>query len=296
MTVRTLLVGIDGGGTRTRLRLATPEGTVLADGDGGPANIALDAGPARESIRQALDLALSRVGLLGADCRLIAVAGLAGAEATGAVARFNARPAMFARLRIVSDAYTSCVGAHAGADGAMVAAGTGTVGLAIAGGATRRVGGWGFPQGDEGGGAWIGLQAIRLMLRAGDGRIPRTLLSEAVRARLADGGADPMLWAVGARAADFAALVPMVAALARDGDAEARDLLGRAGAEIELLLGALRAAEGFASLPCCVLGGLAPLVLPYLSPATRAGLSAPKGDAIDGAMRLAKRLHETPPA
>ncbi|MFT8645275.1 MAG: BadF/BadG/BcrA/BcrD ATPase family protein [Gluconacetobacter sp.] len=296
MTVRTLLVGIDGGGTRTRLRLATPEGTVLADGDGGPANIALDAGPARESIRQALDLALSRVGLLGADCRLIAVAGLAGAEATGAVARFNARPAMFARLRIVSDAYTSCVGAHAGADGAMVAAGTGTVGLAIAGGATRRVGGWGFPQGDEGGGAWIGLQAIRLMLRAGDGRIPPTLLSEAVRARLADGGADPMLWAVGARAADFAALVPMVAALARDGDAEARDLLGRAGAEIELLLGALRAAEGFASLPCCVLGGLAPLVLPYLSPATRAGLSAPKGDAIDGAMRLAKRLHETPPA
>ncbi|MFS3134034.1 BadF/BadG/BcrA/BcrD ATPase family protein [Gluconacetobacter sacchari] len=292
---RTVLVGIDGGGTGTRLRLATPEGTLLAGGEGGSANVATDAGQAWESLRQALDLALSRAGLLGAEPRLVAVAGLAGAEVSGAVARFMAQPPLFARLRIVSDAYTSCVGAHAGRDGAMIAAGTGMVGLAVAGGTIRRVGGWGFPQGDEGGGAWIGLEAVRLMLRAGDGRAPRSLLSEAVRARLADEGAEPMVWAVGARAADFARLTPLVGMLAGEGDAEARGLLGRAGAEIDALLVALRAAEGFGTLPCCLLGGLGPVLLPYLSDVTRAALSAPRGNALDGAMLLARRLCDTPP-
>ncbi|GAA4479341.1 BadF/BadG/BcrA/BcrD ATPase family protein [Gluconacetobacter asukensis] len=290
-----VLVGIDGGGTRARLRLATPEGALLAEGEGGPANIATDAGQAWDSIRQALELALSRAGLSGAEYRLVAVAGLAGAEVSGAMARFLARPALFARLDIVSDAYTSCVGAHAGEDGAMIAAGTGMVGLAIAGGATRRVGGWGFPQGDEGGGAWIGLEAVRLMLCAGDGRAQRTVLSEAVRARLADEGAEPMLWAVGARAADFARLTPLVCTLAEQGDAQARGLLARAGAEIEALLAALRAADGFGALPCCLLGGLAPVLRPYLSAGVQAGLSVPRGHAIDGAMLLARRLHEAAP-
>ncbi|MBB2205924.1 ATPase [Gluconacetobacter takamatsuzukensis] len=291
---RAVLVGIDGGGTRTRLRLATPTGALLAEGEGGPANIATDAGQAWQSIHQALDQALSRAGLADGGCRLVAVAGLAGAEVTGAVARFTARPPLFARLHVVSDAYTSCVGAHAGADGAIIAAGTGMVGLAIVGGTTRRVGGWGFPQGDEGSGAWIGLEAVRLMLRAGDGRAPRTPLTEAVRARLAEGGAEPMLWAVGARAADFAGLSPLVSTLAGGGDAQARGLLARAGAEIEALLAALRGADGFAALPCCLLGGLGPVLLPYLPAAVRDGLSAPRGHAIDGAVLLARRLHDAP--
>lgn len=290
-----VLVGIDGGGTRTRLRLAWPEGAVLAEGEGGPANIATDAGQAWQSIHQALEQALSQAGLSDAGSRLVAVAGLAGAEVTGAVERFTARPPLFADITLVSDAYTSCVGAHGGADGAMIAAGTGAVGLAIAGSVTRRVGGWGFPQGDEGSGAWIGLEAIRLMLRAGDDRAPRTALTESLRARLADEGAEPMLWAVGARAADFARLTPLVRALADDGDAQARDLLRRAGAEIDALLAALRAADGFADLRCCLLGGLAPVLRPYLSVATQAALSAPQGDAVDGAVLLARRFHAATP-
>ena len=34
-----LLLGVDGGGTRCRARLATPAGDVLGEGAGGPANI-----------------------------------------------------------------------------------------------------------------------------------------------------------------------------------------------------------------------------------------------------------------
>ncbi|ACI52866.1 ATPase BadF/BadG/BcrA/BcrD type [Gluconacetobacter diazotrophicus PA1 5] len=293
---RVVLAGIDGGGTRTRLRLTTPHGVVLGEGDGGPANIATDAEQGWRSVRDALDQAMVRAGLPPSSCHLVAGAGLAGAEVAGAVARFLALPALFARIDIVTDAYTSCLGAHGGDDGAIIAAGTGTVGFAVAGGRTRRVGGWGFPQGDEGGGAWIGLEAVRLMLRAGDGRAPRTALTDAIHARLvqegtAERGTDPMVWAVGARPADFARLTPLVVAMAAEGDAQARTLLARAGAELGDLLAALRDAEGFRTLSCCLLGGLAPVLLPYLPPPGRACLAAARGDAVAGALALARRLH-----
>jgi glucosamine kinase len=295
-----VLVGVDGGGTRTRLRLispdgalgeATPLGAVLGEGCGGPANIATDAEQGWHSVRDALDQAMTQAGLSSASCRLVAGAGLAGAEVAEARARFLALPALFARIDIVTDACTSCLGAHGGSDGAIIAAGTGTVGFAVAGGRTRRVGGWGFPHGDEGGGAWIGLGAVRLMLRAGDGRAPHTHLTDAIRAVLAEGHADPMTWAVGARPADFAGLVPLVVSMAANGDGQARGLLARAGAELDGLLATLRDADGFRALACCLLGGLAPVLRPYLSQDSRACLSVPQGDAVAGALMLADRLH-----
>nr|WP_220789786.1 BadF/BadG/BcrA/BcrD ATPase family protein [Gluconacetobacter johannae] len=285
------MVGIDGGGTATRLRLATPDGVVLGAGQGGPANIATDAACGWRSIREALEQAMAQAGLSPDACRLVAGAGLAGAEVAEARARFMALPAIFADIEIVTDAYTSCVGAHGGQDGAMVAAGTGTVGYAVAGGRTRRVGGWGFPQGDEGGGAWIGLEAVRLMLRAGDGRAPRTALTDAIRTLAAADGGDPMIWAVGARPDGFARLVPLVAAAAGQGDMQAQALLARAGAEIDGLLAALLAGDGFGHLSCCLVGGLAGVLRPCLSPWSRSRLSEPRGGAVEGALLLAGRLH-----
>ncbi|WP_246395583.1 BadF/BadG/BcrA/BcrD ATPase family protein [Gluconacetobacter tumulisoli] len=289
--VRTVLVGIDGGGTGTRLRLAALDGTILGAGQGGPANIATDAECGWRSVRDALDQAMAQAGLSPEACRLVAGAGLAGAEVPGAGARFMALPAIFAHIDIVTDAYTSCVGAHGGRDGAIVAAGTGTVGYAIAGGQVRRVGGWGFPQGDEGSGAWIGLEAVRLMLRAGDGRASRTALTDSIRALVAADGGDPMTWAVGLPPAGFARLVPLVVAAAGRGDGQAQALLARAGGEIDGLLAALLDGDGFQDLSCCLLGGLAGVLRPYLSAWSQGCLSEPQGGAVEGALVLAGRLH-----
>jgi glucosamine kinase len=49
-------------------------------------------------------------------------------------------------------------------------AGTGSVGVGLIGGREIRLGGYGFPISDEGSGADIGLQVIRLALRAADRR------------------------------------------------------------------------------------------------------------------------------
>ena len=46
----------------------------------------------------------------------------------------------------------------------------GTVAFQIEGDKEYKVGGWGFPHGDEGSGAWLGLEAVRLTLHWLDGR------------------------------------------------------------------------------------------------------------------------------
>ncbi len=47
------LIGVDGGGTGTRVRLALPDGTELAQAQSGPSGLALGIGPAWQSIGDA---------------------------------------------------------------------------------------------------------------------------------------------------------------------------------------------------------------------------------------------------
>ena len=89
---------------------------------------------------------------------------------TSACDQFVNTPHPFARLILRSDGYTSCLGAHGGRNGAVIAIGTGVVAYQIEGDKECKVGGWGFPQGDEGSGAWLGLEAVRLTLHWLDGR------------------------------------------------------------------------------------------------------------------------------
>jgi glucosamine kinase len=76
-------------------------------------------------------------------------------------------------VRFVDDAVIACIGAHGGRDGGIVIIGTGSAGLALVEGRVVKVGGYGFPISDEASGADLGLQALRMALRAHDGRTPR---------------------------------------------------------------------------------------------------------------------------
>jgi glucosamine kinase len=64
------------------------------------------------------------------------------------------------------------LGAHGGGPGAIVAAGTGSIDEALRhDGEHVSVGGWGYPVGDEGSGAWLGMCAMREAQLASDGRL-----------------------------------------------------------------------------------------------------------------------------
>ena len=119
--------------------------------------------------------------------------------------------------RAANDATTACIGAHAGADGGLVIAGTGSAAIARVAGAETIVGGRGFALGDGGSGAHIGLDALRAATLAFDGLGPRTELTDEILSEF-DGDVVRMVrWARSARPGDYGAFAPRVFRLRRKG-------------------------------------------------------------------------------
>ncbi|GAA3302892.1 N-acetylglucosamine kinase [Glutamicibacter nicotianae] len=90
------------------------------------------------------------------------------------------------RVLLAHDSVTSYLGAFADGPGAVVAAGTGVVTLAVGEKSVARVDGWGNIMGDAGSAYWIGQQVLNCVMRAHDGRGPATALAEPVREQWPD--------------------------------------------------------------------------------------------------------------
>jgi glucosamine kinase len=175
-----LFLGIDGGGTSCRARLADFEGIVLGEGSAGPANIRIGLNESFRAVLEATDQCLAQAGYTSEEVDLVACLALAGASEPMDLAAARAYKHPFLRTVITTDAHAACVGAHGGKDGGIIIIGTGSVGWAVLGGSVHRVGGWGFPVSDEGSGAWLGCEAARRVLWAHDGRLAWTGLLERI--------------------------------------------------------------------------------------------------------------------
>ena len=119
-------------------------------------------------------------------------------------------------------------------------------------GRTVRVGGHGYLLGDEGGGYWIGREAIRAALRGEDGTGPPTALGAMMRRAFGNAERE-----VHERPTDrqlLARLVPGVAIAARQGDGEAGRILAEAAAHLVDLAVAVRGRLG--PLPVAGTGGI----------------------------------------
>ena len=87
---------------------------------------------------------------------------------------------------LAHDSITSYLGALGARRGAVIAAGTGVVTLAVGVDRVARVDGWGDLLGDAGSGFWVGRAALDQVMRAYDGRGPQTALTEIVSRDFAD--------------------------------------------------------------------------------------------------------------
>ena len=283
-----LFIGIDGGATKTIARVETEDGVLLGIGKAGPANIRLDPLGAWASIQAAIAAAAHPIPLTDPQYQWHCGAGLAGTQVPEACDRFLALEHPFPHIYLHSDGYTSCLGAHRGADGAVIAIGTGVVAYQIEGEMVTRVSGWGFPQGDEGSGAWLGLAAIRQTLQWWDGRRSETPLIRQVFAHFHRDSEVLICWANAAQSQQFAELAPVVIAAADGGDETAIALLAEAGMEIGKIWQALVARQQ-KPLPCSLLGGLGEPLMPYLPVELRSYLVPPQGDAALGGVIFARR-------
>jgi glucosamine kinase len=287
--VSDFFIGVDGGASKTLLRLEDAKGRVVGQGHGGAANIRLSVEESWRSIRDALAQALSQAGFSLDDGahRLHCGIGIAGTEVAIALDHFLAVAHPFTSLIVRSDGYTACLGAHGGEDGAVIAVGTGTIGFQVEGGRESRVGGWGFPHGDEGGGALLGLEAVRKTLQWLDGREPVDPLLEAVNARFEGDQGRLVSWANAARETEFGEIAPLVVEYAGHDTPLALSIVRAAAAELDRV-GLALAAKSHRPLPCSMLGGLGKFYEPFLGKALRARLAPARYDSVQGALIMAR--------
>jgi glucosamine kinase len=234
MSTEPLLLGVDGGATLCRARLQAMSGELLGESMAGPANIRLDLQQSFSAVLQATTQCLRQAGLAPGDlARIVACLALAGASEPAALAQAQQYGHPFRKVTITTDARAACIGAHGGRDGGVLVVGTGTVGWAELAGRSHRVGGWGPAVSDEGGGAWLGCEALRRVLWAHDGRTPWTPLLTAVFEQYE---ADPhaiVSFSSAAAPRDFGALAPVIVEHASNGDSAAVELMRLAAGHVD---------------------------------------------------------------
>ncbi len=125
-------LGIDGGGTNCRARLADQNLETIAETRGGPANTTIgDGSQAYGSIIEVSHKVFEKAGLGEKEmANTVACLGLAGAHLESSKRDFAARDYPFAKTLVHNDVETAREGAHLGEDGAVLIVGTGSAGLA----------------------------------------------------------------------------------------------------------------------------------------------------------------------
>ena len=282
-----LFAGVDGGGTGCRARIEDAEGRVLGSGIAGPATLRLGVERALAEVEKACRAALADAGLEADAVGALHVgAGLAGIGRKDVREQLAVRRHVYRSIVYAHDATTACLGAHNAREGGIVIVGTGSIGFALVDGREVRVGGYGFPISDEGSGADLGLHAARLALRAHDQRAVATRLTREVMLRFHDDPYEAVHWMDRATATDYATFAPLVMRHADAGDSVARGIVRDAAEQIDELVRRL-AEHGAARV--ALLGGLASPMQPWLAPDVQRRLVPVEGDAVDGALHLARR-------
>ncbi|WP_015046252.1 N-acetylglucosamine kinase [Simiduia agarivorans] len=214
-----LYLGIDGGGSKTKAILLSQQGQVLGEGVAGPANPLHGVEQTFTSIKLAAELALEDAGLdVDQLPRLVAGAGLAGVNLPELYQVVEQWVHPFGQFHLTTDLHIACLGAHNGEDGAVIISGTGSCGYAHTGNKSLIVGAHGFPFGDKGSGAWLGLEALKHALMASDGLAPAGPLKHRIETALDAQGIDMVSRMAGATSRDYARLAPIVIELAQAGD------------------------------------------------------------------------------
>ena len=203
--------------------------------------------------------------------------GLAGTECVSAARTFRELCPQSKKWLIVSDGIGHLIGAFCGAPGACIAVGTGVIleGIDNDGRFFRR-GGWGFPFGDRGGGAWMGAELIWLLMShmdAGD----LESIELPIRSTISLNRSELIQWTASAGAADFAELARTVFKMADAGDECAKRIILRAVAEIDSLAKTVPS-----KLPVCLTGGVGLRLMDY----SNNKYFRPKHSAIWGLRRM----------
>jgi glucosamine kinase len=237
--MKTIVVGVDGGGTKTRVVVADGTGAELASVMG-PAS-AVRPGAADDSvdvIEQLLAEALEKCEMSDVTPAALCV-GIAGVGRDAEYSAFQsalARRSLAEELVVLPDAVVALEDAFGDGAGILLIGGTGSVAYGRGPtGKMARCGGWGPQFGDEGSGSWIGRRALSVISAAADEREPETALLGVILTHLQLETVEELVgWAASATIAQYAALATLVTKVASNGDLRANSLCALAAEELVL--------------------------------------------------------------
>jgi len=307
---RKLYLGVDGGGTNCRIRLADSTLTTLAEVRNGRSNLQIDAGePAYKAISEGTRDVFAAAGLdFSETANTYACFGMAGGRMDSARAEFASRPWPFAAVKVFDDIDIAHAGALGGAEGAVIIVGTGSAAMAVIGGQRYQCGGWGYQIGDQMSGAILGRELVRYAVEAEDGLVEASPLTRAVIDMLGGSNQAVMTWSfatdmdlkivsgdgtegcdealIGRAPAEYGKLMPLFFEHFETGDPVARKLMETQFAYVDTYVnwfkqrGATRMA---------VVGGFGDRLFPLLEQRYGEFLVTRYGEPLDGAVILARQ-------
>ncbi|WP_105201011.1 BadF/BadG/BcrA/BcrD ATPase family protein [Pseudoalteromonas sp. T1lg10] len=278
-----LYLGIDGGGSKCKVRLEDSNGLFLAEATSGPANIATSFNQAQESITEAAVRALMYADLPLEKLNTIhACAGLAGASVPSALNKMMQWQHPFARLDITTDMHIACAGAHQAGKGAVIIIGTGFCAGAIDQGRMLEFGGHGLLLSDGASGAWLGLNLVRHTLEVLDGLTVSCPLSDALlQYTHCNTAGELTAQSINATPGYFAQFAPLV--FRHGHETLGKALLSQAACYVSRYIDHLQH-QGFSRI--CLMGGVAHALEPWLSDEYRDLLTPMQATPESGAIAL----------
>jgi glucosamine kinase len=259
-----IVIGVDGGGSKTRVIVADERGTKVGEVVG-PGS-AVKPGFAELSA----DVITATVNDALASCEMmhvmpkvlcVGVAGAGNDAERQALWQALVGREVAEEIVVHPDYSIALDDAFGEGPGILLISGTGSAAFGRGpAGQSARCGGWGPMCGDEGSGAWIGRRALSVVTASADGREPETALVGAVlTAAQVNEPRELIAWANEATPAIFASLAPVVSSVADAGDLRANALISLAVEELVLHIRTLSRTlfgDERAATPVALTGGM----------------------------------------
>jgi len=230
------VLGIDGGGTRTRASIMAGDRLLSHAENGSIKRLRVGAEAAEANLRALLKEVYSQAGVTSLRAASV---GVASASMPGTAEWITAvlRDFHVERSEVVGDEVIALDAAFRGGPGILQIAGTGTNTIGRApDGSRESAGGWSSRLGDRGSGYWIGLHSIRRALNAYDQMLDQTeppqILTKVGKIWQTPSIEDLVNLGDSTPGPDFAALAPAIYALAESGDPVALAVLSEAATDL----------------------------------------------------------------
>lgn len=280
-------LGIDGGGSKCKAIVVSEDNTILGTGISGPGNPLHGFEQATNSITASALLALEDAGLSDIPLdQVIAGVGLAGVNLPVLFEQMSNWQHPFKQMFLATDLLIACLGAHQGADGAVMITGTGSCGFSYVDGHPFMIGAHGFPHGDKGSGAWFGLQAAKQVLLSIDGIVAPSIMNDVLLKKLGCKDDTALVEAIAGKPATYyAQLANLVFDAAEKNDDVAKSIAIEGAEYINQIAKTLSSRN---PPRMSMIGGLTPRLKPWLSDETRSKLSEPLSPPEMGSVLFAK--------